>query len=158
MEFEIMDGRTRRFPVFRQAGNRGGGASIEREVTEGTGNGNGSLEPGEEATIWVRLDQGLDPFDRGNWYRTKIRTGSPWVEIVADLEETKQREWTGAMNRSSVIRLKPGAPGGERIELLLENESWSFHFTPDFRLGREPMYQAVQLHRMHLHRLGLPVP
>ncbi|GAB4112427.1 MAG: hypothetical protein Kow001_14180 [Acidobacteriota bacterium] len=156
--FEILDGRTRRFLVFRQAGNRGGGASVEREVTEGTGNHNGILEPGEEATIWVRLEQGLDPFDRGNWYRTKIRTDSPWVEVVADLEETKQREWTGAMNRSSVIRLKPGAPAGERIELLLENESWSFHYTPDFRLGREPMYQAVQLHRMHLHRLELPVP
>jgi pimeloyl-ACP methyl ester carboxylesterase len=156
--FEVMDGRTLTFPVFRQAGNRGGGSAVEREVTEGRGNGNGVPEPGEEFTLWVRLDQGLDPFDRGNWYRTKIRTESPWVEIIADLEETKQREWTGAMNRTSVLRLRPETPSGTRIPLLLENESWSFHFTPDVRLGAEPMYQAVQLHRLHLHRLELIVP
>ncbi len=155
--FEILDGRTLRFSVFRQAGNRGGGAPVEREVSEGAGNGNGILEPGEEATIWVRLEHGLDPFDRGNWYRTKVRTESPWIEIANELEETKQREWTGAMNRSSVIRLKPQAPAGEEISLLLENESWSFHYTPDFRLGKELMYQAVQLHRFHLHRLELRV-
>ncbi len=155
--FEILDGRTLRFSVFRQSGNRGGGAPVEREVSEGAGNGNGILEPGEEATIWVKLEQGLDPFDRGNWYRAKVRTESPWIEIANELEETKQREWTGAMNRSSVIRLKPQAPAGEEISLLLENESWSFHYTPDFRLGKELMYQAVQLHRFHLHRLELKV-
>lgn len=153
VEYRILDGRAATFPVFRQSGNRGGGTSIEREVNEGRGNGNGILEPGEEATIWVRLSQGLDPFDKGNWYRAKVRTDSPWVETAADLEETKQREWTGAMNRTSVIRLLPDVPPGTSISLLLENESWSFHFTPDVRLGPEPMYQAVQLHRSHLHRL-----
>lgn len=155
--FEIMDGRTLELPVFRQAGNRGGGSAQVRRITEGRGNGNGILEPGEEATVWVQLERGLDPFDRGNWYRTKIRTESPWVEIIADLQETKQREWTGAMNRTSVIRLRPDTPTGSRLDLLLENESWSFHFEPDFRLGPEPMYQAIQYHRFHLHRLDLEV-
>jgi hypothetical protein len=37
---------------------------VTRTVTEGKGNGNGVLEPGEEATIWVRMRQGLDPFDK----------------------------------------------------------------------------------------------
>jgi hypothetical protein len=34
----------------------------------------------------------------------------------------------------------------------LDNETWSYHFTPDVRYGREPLYQAFQLHRHHLHR------
>ncbi|MBI4873715.1 MAG: hypothetical protein HY822_03670 [Acidobacteria bacterium] len=54
---EILDGRTHTFDVFRQKGNQGGGASLKRTVTEGQGNGNGILEPGEEATIWVKLAQ-----------------------------------------------------------------------------------------------------
>ena len=160
---EVLDGRTRTFGVFRQKGNQGGGASVERTVTEGKGNGNGILEPGEEATVWVRLRQGMDAFDKNNWYRTKVTSGSPWLDEVADIEEQKQREWTGAKERTSVIRLSEKAPPGAVIPVLLENESWSFHFTPDVRYGRERLYQAFQLHSRHLHRweirtAGPPAP
>ena len=154
---EILDGRTVTFRVFRQAGNQGGGRSIERTVTEGSGNGNGILEPGEEATIWVKMVQGMDPFDKNNWYRCKVYTDSHWVTEVADIQETRQREWTGAQNRTSLIRLSPDAPRGARIPLLLDNESWSFRFTPDVRYGREKLYQAFQLHRRHLHRYVIEV-
>jgi len=67
-----MDGRTKAFRVFRQKGNQGGGSAVERTVTEGKANGNGVLEPGEEATIWVKLAQGHDPFDKGNWHRARV--------------------------------------------------------------------------------------
>lgn len=60
--YEILDGRTVTLPVFRQKGNQGGGNSVSRTVTEGTGNGNGRLEPGEEALCgsssirdWIHL-------------------------------------------------------------------------------------------------------
>ncbi len=154
---EILDGRTVTLPVFRQAGNQGGGTSVEREVTEGSGNGNGRLEPWERATIWVKMVQGMDPFDKNNWYRTKIRTDSPWVKKVGDIQEVKQREWTGAQGRTSLIQLSSEVPPGTEIELLLENETWSFHYTPDVRYGEEPLYQAFQLHRPHLHRYRLVV-
>ncbi|MGE5644248.1 MAG: alpha/beta hydrolase [Acidobacteriota bacterium] len=154
-EYEILDGRTKTFSVFRQKGNQGGGGPVERTVTEGRGNGNGILEPGEEATIWVRMPQGMDPFDKGNWYRTKIYSDSPWIEEVRDIEEQKQLEWTGAKERTSVIRLAPGAPAGTQIPLLLANETWSYTFTPDVRYGKERLYQAFQLHTNHLHRLTL---
>jgi hypothetical protein len=157
-EVKILDGRKATFTVFHQKGNQGGGNAIEREVTEGKGNGNGILEPGEEATIWVRLRQGLDPFDKGNWYRAKVYVDSPWVMEVADLEEVKQREWTGAKERTSVIRLSAGTPAGAQVRLLLDNESWSFRFTPDVRYGREPLYQAFQLHKHHLHTVEIVVP
>ena len=146
----VLDGRTRVFPVFHQKGNQGGGDSIQRTVSEGKGDGNGVLEPGEEGTIWLKLDQGLDPFDKGNWCRAKVYSDSPWLTEVGDIQEEKQREWTGARNRTSLIRLSPDAPSGTEIPAVLDCESWSFHFTPDVRYGREPLYQAFQLHKHHL--------
>ncbi|MBI5086574.1 MAG: hypothetical protein HZB13_18515 [Acidobacteria bacterium] len=155
---EILDGRTVTLPVFRQKGNQGGGASLLRTITEGKGNGNGLLEPGEEATIWIRIPQGLDPFDKGNWYRAKIHSDSPWLSEIARLEEQKQREWTGAKELSSLVKLSAAAPPGTPISLLLSNETWSFHFTPGVRYGVEPLYQAFQLHCRQVHRLDLKLP
>jgi hypothetical protein len=157
-EFEILDGRTVRFNVFRQAGNQGGGGIIKREVTEGRGNGNGLLEPGEEATIWVKMVQGMDPFDKNNWYRCKVRSDSPWLKEVRDIQEQKQLEWTSAKNRTSLIFLVPETPSGSRIPLILENETWSYHNTPDVRFGVEKLYQAFQFHRFHLHSLEVITP
>src|SRR5690606_20800783 len=89
---EVLDGRTVTLNVFRQKGNQGGGGSVKRTVTEGRGNGNGILEPGEEATVWVQMRQGMDPFDKNNWYRVKVRDTSGALVEVADLEEQKQLE------------------------------------------------------------------
>lgn len=154
---ELLDGRTITLKVFHQQGNQGGGKSIDRTVTEGKGNGNGVLEPGEEATVWVKMTQGMDPFDKNNWYRCKVHSDSPWVEEVADIQESKQREWTGAQQRTSLVRLSSKTPPGSKIPLLLDNESWSFHYTPDVRYGPEELYQAFQLHSYHLHRYDLTV-
>jgi hypothetical protein len=152
---EVLDGRTMKFTMFRQKGNQGGGSAIERTVTEGKGNGNGVLEPGEEATIWVKLAQGLDPFDKGNWHRTRVFTDSPWIEEIGRFEELKQREWTGANELTSLIRLSMRTPAGTAIPLVLSNESWSFHFTPDVRYGVEPLYQAIQLHQSHIYKVEI---
>ena len=150
VEVAVLDGRTGTFPVFRQKGNQGGGESIQRTVTEGKGNGNSLIEPGEEATIWMRLPQGLDPFDKNNWCRAKVYSDSPWLAEVGDIQEDKQREWTGAQNRTSLIQLTPNVPPGTEIPVVLDCESWSFHFTPDVRYGKEPLFQAYQFHRHHL--------
>jgi len=155
---EVLDGRTFTFKVFRQRGNQGGGDAIDRTVTEGRGNGNGVLEPGEEATVWVRLVQGMDAFDKNTWHRCKVYAESPWVTEVADIEEEKQREWTSARERTSLLRLSDGVPHGTEIPVLLSSESWSFHFTPDVRYGTLPLYQAFQLHTRHLHKYQIRVP
>ncbi len=157
LEYKVLDGRTVTLPVFRQKGNQGGGGSVLRTVTEGKGNGNGILEPGEEATIWVKMAQGMDPFDKGNWYRARIYTSSPQLIEVARMEEQKQLEWTSAKERTSIVRLSPDAARGTTIPLLLDNESWSYYSTPDVRYGKEPLYQAFQLHKHHLHRLVVTV-
>jgi pimeloyl-ACP methyl ester carboxylesterase len=158
VEYEVLDGRTKTFTMFRQKGNQGGGSAVEKTVTEGTGNGNGILEPGETATIWVKIPQGLDPFDKGNWHRAKVRAEENLIEEVEDIQEEKQREWTGAKERTSVIRWRAGAPKGQSARLVLDVESWSFHYTPDVRYGVERLYQAIQLHKHHLYELVLRVP
>ena len=157
-EVMILDGRTTTFNVFRQKGNQGGGASVSRTVTEGIGNGNGVLEPGEHATFWVHMRQGMDPFDKNNWYRAKVYSDSTWVTEVSRLEEQKGLEWTSAQELTSVIRLSPETPHGTRILLVLDNESWSFTWTPDVRYGAEKLYQAFQLHAHNLHRYEWVVP
>ena len=157
-EVMILDGRTVTLTVFRQKGNQGGGESVPRTVTEGRGNGNGILEPGEQATLWVRMPQGLDPFDKNNWYRAKVYSDSAWITEVSRFAEPKQREWTSAQELTSVIHLSSKTPPRMRIPLLLDNESWSFTWTPDVRYGKEKLYQAFQLHTRHLHRYELVVP
>ena len=149
-EVVILDGRTKTFPVFQQKGNQGGGASMERTVTEGSGNSNGLLEPGERVTIWVKLHQGLDPFDKNNWCRAKVYTDSRWLTEIADIQEAKGREWTSAQNRTSLLSLSSATPSGTEISAILDCESWSFHYTPDVRYGKELLYQAFQFHKHHL--------
>jgi len=156
--YEVLDGRTIKLPVFRQKGNQGGGASTERTITEGTGNGNGILEPGETATIWVKLPQGLDPFDKNNWLRAKVRVDADVIQEVGDIQEEKQREFTGAKARTSLIRWNPNAPKGAPAQLVLDVESLSFHYTPDVHFGVERLYQAFQRHQSHLFRLDLRRP
>jgi pimeloyl-ACP methyl ester carboxylesterase len=157
VEIRILDGRAAKFKMFRQAGNRGGGGLVDVEVTEGKGNGNGVLEPGEEATIWVRLEQGMDPFDKNTWHRCRVYSDSPWLREVAIIESQKQREWTSAMDRASVVRLSEGVGAGTTIPVLLDSESWSFHYTPDVRYGAERLSQAIQLHSNHLHKFEIEV-
>jgi hypothetical protein len=74
------------------------------------------------------------------------------------LEEPKELEWTSGQELTSVIRLAPNPPRGAHIPLLLDNESWSFTWTPDVRYGIEKLYQAFQLHTHHLHQYELVVP
>jgi hypothetical protein len=104
------------------------------------------------------MAQGMDPFDKNNWYRCKVRGDSEWLTEVDDIQEQKQLEWTGAKSRTSVIRLDESAPSGTSIPVVLENESWSYHFTPDVRYGEELLYQAFQLHTYHLHKYTFDVP
>ncbi len=121
-------------------------------MTEGKGNGNGMLEPDEQATVWLRLPQGLDPFDKGNWCRAKIYSESPWLTEVADLQEDKRQEWTSAQNRTSVVELNPDTPQDTSGSAILDCEAYSFEFTPDVRYGKLPLYQPFQRHRHYLFK------
>ena len=153
----VLDGRSKTFPTFYQ-GVHGGGNSVPRTVTEGKGNGNGALQPGEQATIWLQTAQGLDPFDKGNWCRAKVYTDSPWITETADLQENKGREWTAAQNRTSEIELNPATPKGTKVHAILDCETYSYVFTPDVRYGTQPLYQPYQFHRHQLYAWIWKVP
>lgn len=153
----VLDGRTKTFPTFYQ-GVHGGGTSVPRTVTEGKGNRNGELEPGEQATVWVQVRQGLDPFDKGNWCRAKVYSDSPWITEIADLQENKGREWTAAQNRTSLIELNPATPKGTEVNAILDCETYSYTFTPDVRYGTRPLYQPYQFHRHQLYLWTWKVP
>ncbi|MEO7145844.1 MAG: alpha/beta hydrolase-fold protein [Bryobacteraceae bacterium] len=155
LEVVILDGRTKTFPTFRQKGNQGGGSSIQRTVTEGKGNGDGSFQPGEQATIWVKNAQGRDPADKNNWCRAKVYSDSPWLQEAGDIQEQKGLEWTSAKNRTSLLQLSSKTPPNIEIPMILDCESWSFSFTPDVRYGTQLLYQAFQLHQHNLFRWQL---
>jgi hypothetical protein len=152
-----MDGRTHSFKIFRQAGNQGGGFMLQREVSEGTGNGDGRADPGEEMTIWIQTRQGLDPLDKNSWHRTKVFTDDPYVSIVKDIPEVRGREWTSVRDHTSVIHISTDCPAGHEIRLFLRSESASFSWTPDARYGKELLHQAIQRHRVHLDSVRLVV-
>jgi len=152
---EIFDGRRKSLKIFRQAGNQGGGFIRERVVEEGTGDGDGTAGPGEEITLWIQVPQGLDPFDKYTWHRTRVYTDDPYVTITADLGEPKGREWTSVQNHTSRFRISPQCPRGHSIKLILQSESYSFHWQPDMRFGKELLQQARQLHRYQLHGFTL---
>jgi len=50
---------------------------------------------------------------------------------VGRLEEAKQLEFTGAQELTGVVRMAAKTPAGTVIPVVLWNESFSFHFTPD---------------------------
>lgn len=147
---EILDGRTKIFPIFWQ-GKDGGGKRVTRTVTEGKGNGNGILEPGEHATVWIRVHQGLDPFDKENWCRTRVYSFSPYLTESRRIEEDKRAEFTAAQNLTSVVALNPATPPGTKIKAILDCETYSFYFTPDVRYGTKPLYEPFQFHRHYLY-------
>jgi pimeloyl-ACP methyl ester carboxylesterase len=146
----ILDGRSATLPIFWQ-GRQGGGKSVDRTVTEGKGNGNGILESGEQATVWVQTAQGLDPFDKGNWCRAKVYTFSPFLTEVDRFEEDKHLEWTSAQNLTSLVELAPGVSDGTSIKAILDCETYSYSFPPDMRYGHELLYQPYQRHRHQLY-------
>ncbi len=88
--------------------------------------------------MWVKIAQGMDPFDKNTWHRCKVYSDLRWLEEIGDIQEDKQREWTGARERTSLIRLAPDTPAGTTIPVLLDNESWSFHYTPTCATAHNP--------------------
>jgi len=153
----VLDGRTATFGVFRQGGNQGGGFIRQRTVSEGRGNGNGIAEPGEEITVWVRTEQGLDPLDKHSWHRTKVYSHSSSISVTQDIAEQKELEWTSVKDHTSAVKISEDCADGARIELLLESESYSYVWKPDYRFGEQLLRQAFQFHRDAVQRFVLKV-
>ena len=64
----MLDGRTVNVPVYQQGPNQ----IEQQDISGGEGNGNGILEPGEKALVYVRLAQGMGPNDINTFHRTYL--------------------------------------------------------------------------------------
>src|SRR5205807_993446 len=98
------------------------------------------------------------------WLSRKCWTPPPpskwWMGARSRFQFSARREIRAAADRSSARSPREKATAtahGTVIPLLLDNESWSYHYTPDVRYGKEDLYQAFQLHTHHLHRWELRV-
>ena len=148
----------RRFAVFRQKGNQGGGGAVERTVTEGKGNGNGILEPGEEATIWVKLRAGHGPVrqrqlvPRQGLHRLAVarRGRGPGGAEAARMDRRQGAHQPGPAVARHARRNRDPAAARQR-------DPGATTSRPDVRYGREKLYQAFQLHTRHLHKYELKV-
>ncbi|MFC1614147.1 alpha/beta hydrolase-fold protein [Gemmatimonadota bacterium] len=149
VEVLVLDGRTHTFRIFRQF-SKGGGEIIERTVTEGEGNGNGVAEPGEEFTVWIRTVQGMDPYDKNTWHRTKVFCDDQLIVNSKDYAEQKGIEWTSVRDHTSEVRISEKCPPGHEFHLVLRNESYSYYWTPNTRFGPRLLRQPIQYHRTHV--------
>ena len=156
-EVTILDDRSQALPIFTQAGNQGGGSIRDKVIEEGSGDGDGIPERGERVTIWLKVDQGLDPFDKGSLHKTWIKSNDPYVRVVEDQPMVKEREWTSVHFHASLIEISPDCPPGHVADLILKAESWTFHWQPDTRFGEELLYQAQQFHKEHVRSYKLRI-
>lgn len=153
----ILDGGSESLPIFTQAGNQGGGSIKDQLIEEGSGDGDGNPERGERVAIWLKVDQGLDPFDKESMHKTWIHSNDPYVRVVEDQPMNKGREWTSVHFHASLIEIAPDCPPGHVADLILKAESWSFVWQPDTRYGEELLYQARQRHKAHIRSYKLKI-
>ncbi len=117
----VLDGRTvTDVPVYMQ-----GKDTIEKKVlTGGKGNGNGILEKGEEALIFVKLRQGMAPKDINTYHRTCLINpfDDPYLQVKKLHYEEKLRQ-AGATSVSSVLSVAGDIPSGHTFDLWLKVES-----------------------------------
>jgi len=117
----ILDGRTvGDVPFYSQGLNE-----IElNTLVGGNGNGDGVLDPGEQALVYIRLPKGLAPNDTNTFHRTYLINHSEETYLkVEDLDYTKKISQAGATSVASLITLSPDIPKNREIKLWLKVES-----------------------------------
>ena len=120
-EIIVLDGRTvEEVPIFRQGPNEVNYVAI----SGGQGNGNGILEPGEEALIYVKLPQGMGPKDVNTFHRTQLMNyqQNPYVHVES-LDYLEKFSQAGATSVATPITLSEDCPENQELELWLKVES-----------------------------------
>lgn len=102
-EMIILDGRTQSsVPVFDQ-----GRDSVQyKNLSGGTGNGNGIPEMGEEILVYIKLEQGLSPNDKNTFHKTYLI--GAYDKDYVNVEKLKYDEkvsQAGATSISSIISI-----------------------------------------------------
>lgn len=117
----ILDGRTvEGVPIYRQ----GHDVIQSQSVSGGQGNGNGKLEPGEKALVYIRLDQGMAPNDTNTFHRSYL-INHPDLQYVDinELDYEEKLSQAGATSVATVLSVAAEAPENHPLDLWFKVES-----------------------------------
>jgi len=92
----FLDGGTAEVPIYLQ----GIDTVVTQSISGGSGNGNGILEAGEKALVYIRLPKGMGEKDLNTWHRTYLLNALDIPEISVDslhYEEVKRQASTTSM-------------------------------------------------------------
>jgi hypothetical protein len=117
----VLDGRmVKDIPVFHQSSN-----TIKKDsLSGGKGNGNGILEQGEEALVFIRIPQGMSKVDRNTYHKTYLLNSSSdkYVE-VNKLQYDEKIHQAGATSVSSILTISDDVPKTHEFDLWFRIES-----------------------------------
>ncbi len=120
-EIIILDGRTvKDIPIYRQGPNE----IQTHSISGGKGNGNGILEPGEEAHVYIRLAKGMAPNDTNTFHRTYLLNHLDEPYIKADrLHYAERLNQASKTHISTVLSITDDTPIDHEFDLWLKVES-----------------------------------
>jgi len=125
MDILILDGATRTFPSYNQEAR----AVYDKTVTAGTGNGNGVLDPGEEALVYIRLPRGLGEADVHTWHPAYLLNPDAYACIrhrTLFIAREREASWSGAAGMQSAIKVDPSTTIGTEVLLWFRVEVYEF--------------------------------
>ncbi len=117
----ILDGRTvNNVPVYRQGPNE----IQAHDISGGKGNGNGKLEHGEEALVYIRLPEGIAPNDKNTFHRTYLINHLDEPYIVADRLHYEERlNQASKTHVANVLSIADDTPNDHEFDLWFKVES-----------------------------------
>ncbi len=139
----VLDGRTvKDIPVFHQEKN-----AVSRDsLSGGKGNGNGILEKGEEALIYIRIPKGISCNDTNSFHKTYLVNASDNLyTTVNKLKYDEKIHQAGATSVSSVISISNATPKLHEFDLWLKIESLYNNY--DDQTAINPVYTFKYYYR-----------
>ena len=117
----ILDGRTvNDVPVYRQGLNE----IKAHNISGGKGNGNGILEPGEEALVHIRLAKGIAPNDTGTFHRASLINYFDDTFIkVNGLHYEERMNQASKTHIATVLSIADDTPDDHEFDLWFKVES-----------------------------------
>jgi hypothetical protein len=119
---KVFDGRSESLQIYRYGWGDWHNRVRMETITEGRGNGNGVVEPGEIFSVWIRLPEGGgDPVDRDTWHPVVPVGGQGSLQIP--VEDVKEHLWTcGRALHSAQMTLPAGRAGAKTRTLHVQSE------------------------------------
>ncbi len=117
----ILDGRTvEEVPIYIQGPNE----IRYKTITGGRGNGNGVLEAGEEALIYIKLPQGMGPNDVNTYHRSQLLNVRDYPYLgIKSLDYAEKLSQAGATSVATVISLGKNISKDQVVDLWFKVES-----------------------------------